>query len=364
MKFSLYSEIQHWPGKPVGRLYDEVVEQVVNADRLGFDAYAAIEHFFFPKFSVSANPFALWGLCAARTKRIRFRTLGHVLPYHNPTILASNIAAADHMLGGRYEFGALRGHGWIPLKAGVPIGETRDRYEESLDVLFTALENERFSHDGDYYKIDDSHVVPRPRGRFRVFLGGTSDRTYELAAERGWAVVVPPLLPYAALKDQLDLYRAKCAEHGTEPDIVWIHACYLDEDRDTARREAERGMKQFLAGNASPLTEGDELPPAEELEAAGYGFYAAGILEQLAETPYEEMIEGDIVWVGTPEDVIERIEAVRDVCEGLAEISITVNAGGFEHWQAIKAQEIFAARVMPHFRESAEVEAAGDPAYA
>ena len=65
---------------------------------------------------------------------------------------------------------------------------------------------------------------------------------------------MPPLLPYAALKDQLDLYRSKCAEHGTTPDIVWIHACYLDDDRDTARREAEEGMKNFLAGNASPLT--------------------------------------------------------------------------------------------------------------
>ena len=42
------------------------------------------------------------------------------------------------------------------------------------------------------------------------------------------------------------------------------------------------------------------------------------------------MIAGDIVWVGTPEDVIERIEAVRDVCEGLTEISITVNPGGFD----------------------------------
>ena len=54
------------------------------------------------------------------------------------------------------------------------------------------------------------------------------------------------------------------------------------------------------------------------------------------------MIAGDIVWVGTPEDVIERIEAVRDVCEGLTEISITVNPGGFDHWQAIKNQELFA----------------------
>jgi alkanesulfonate monooxygenase SsuD/methylene tetrahydromethanopterin reductase-like flavin-dependent oxidoreductase (luciferase family) len=361
MNFSLYSEIQHWPGKTPGRLYREVIEQVVHADRVGFDAYAAIEHFFFPKFSISANPFALWAACAERTKRIRFRTLGHVLPYHNPTVLASQIAMADILFDGRYEFGALRGHGWVPAKAGVPVTETRDRYEESLEILFTAFREERFSFDGQFYKIDDSHIVPRPERSFRVFLGGTSDRTYELAAEHGWAVVVPPLLPYAALKDQLDLYRAKCAEHGTTPDIVWIHACYLDEDRETARREAEQGMKNFLAGNASPLTSGDRLPPAEVMQEAGFGFYTAGILEQLAETPYEEMIDGDIIWVGTPSDVIERIEAVRDVCEGLTEVSITVNAGGFAHWQAIKAQEIFADKVMPHFRSSVE---AAEPAYA
>ena len=120
MRFSIYSEIQYWGGKSPKRAYDEVIEQVVHADRLGYDAYAVIEHFFYPRFSISANPFALWGECAARTKRIKFRTLGHVLPYHNPTILASQIAMAGILFDGRYEFGALRGHGWIPAKAGVP----------------------------------------------------------------------------------------------------------------------------------------------------------------------------------------------------------------------------------------------------
>jgi hypothetical protein len=65
------------------------------------------------------------------------------------------------------------------------------------------------------------------------------------------------------------------------------------------------------------------------------------------------MIEGDIVWVGTPDDVIERIEAVREKCEGLTEVAITVNPGGTEHWKAIKAQELFAAHVMPRFRATA-----------
>ena len=185
--------------------------------------------------------------------------------------------------------------------------------------------------------------------KHRVYLGGTSDRTYTLAAEHGWGVAVPPLLPYAALEKQMDLYRSSCAEHGTEPDIVWIHACHLDEDRETAHREARAWITGFIAGNASPLTEWPK-PPADALNAAGYGFYAAGIMEGLAEVPYDKLIEDDYVWVGTPADVIERIEATQKVCEGVQEIGITVNAGGAPHWMAIKNQELFASAVMPHFK--------------
>ena len=53
----------------------------------------------------------------------------------------------------------------------------------------------------------------------------------------------------------------------------------------------------------------------------------------------------------------ERIETVIDVCEGLTEISITVNPGGFDHWTAIKNQELFAQRVMPHFKAKRKAKA-------
>ena len=129
----------------------------------------------------------------------------------------------------------------------------------------------------------------------------------------------------------------------------------MDEDREVAKRDAEQAMRGFLVGNASPL---EERASDEELLAAGYGFYASGIMEKLAATPYDEMIEGDIVWVGTPQDVIERIEQTIEVCEGLSEIAITVNPGGFEHWTAIKTQEMFADLVMPHFQTSPEPAAA------
>ena len=276
----------------------------------------------------------------------------HVLPYHNPAVLASQIAQFDMLVEGRYEFGFGRGHGWIPLKGGVPVEESRDRYEEALKIVIDALDKERFSYDGKYFKIKDSHIIPRPMpGRkYRIFLGGTSDSTYELAGERGYSMVVPPLLPYEALRSQLDIYRASCAKHGNKPDIVWIHACHLDFDRETAKREAEKMMRGFLKGNASVLLENaDEMPPKEVLERSGYSFYASGIMENFSDMPYDEMIKNDIVWVGTPNDIIERIEAVQNLCAGLTEVAITVNPGGVEHWKTIKTQEMFAHHVIPHF---------------
>jgi alkanesulfonate monooxygenase SsuD/methylene tetrahydromethanopterin reductase-like flavin-dependent oxidoreductase (luciferase family) len=349
VRFSIYSEMQLWPGKSPEQLYAEVEEQIVHADRLGYDAYAVVEHFFFPKFSISPDPIALFAQVAPRTKRIRFRTMLHVLPLHNPTVLASRIAAAQILTGGRYEFGVGRGHGWGPPKAGVRLEDVRELYDESFEIFFKALENERFSHSGRFYDVHDSHLAPPApdAAGMRVFVGGTSDSTYELAGRRGWAVAVPPLLPYEALRGQLDIYRQSCAEHGHKPDIVWIHACYMDEDREVAKRDAEQAMRRFLEGNASPLA---ELGPTEDLQAAGYGFYTSGIMEQLAATPYDEMIDGDIVWVGTPEDIAARVAATIDICEGLTEIAITANPGGFAHWQAIKTQEIFADEVAPRFR--------------
>src|SRR5262249_17492204 len=68
MRFSLYSELQLHEGKTAEKLYGEVLEQIENADRLGYYAYAAIEHFFFPKFSVSTNPTALFAAAAQKTK--------------------------------------------------------------------------------------------------------------------------------------------------------------------------------------------------------------------------------------------------------------------------------------------------------
>ncbi len=355
MKFSIYSELQWWPGKEPAQVYAEVLEQIENADRLGFDTYSAIEHFFFPKFSASPDPIALFAAAAQRAPRIDFRTLVHVLPYHNPMVLASRIAFAD-VLHRR----PLRVRRRPRATAGSPgaRASTTARWSSATTSRWRSSSprsssgGEPFSYDGTFYKVHDARIVPPPTRQVPRVHGRDERQDVHPRGVEG----LGRRRPAAACRTRRCASSSTCTARSA-PSTATSRTSSGSTPATWTRIATPRcarprpGLKGFLAGNASPLVE-HERPPADELTEAGYGFYTAGILEKLAETPYDEMVAGDIVWVGTPEDVIERIEAVRDVCEGLTEISITVNPGGFDHWQAIKNQELFAHRVMPHFRSA------------
>ena len=208
MKFCIYSEIQYWPGKSPARAYEEVVEQVVHADRLGFDGYAIIEHFFFPEVLDLGEPVRALGHMRGADAR---RSLPDARP--RPAVPQPD----DAGIADRRRRHPLRGPLRVRPAPRPRLDPAQGRCADRGDATATRSRSrsssrrsseERFSYDGKFYKIDDAHVVPRPiSSRFRIFLGGTSDKTYELAAERGWGVSVPPLLPYAAMRDQLDLYR-------------------------------------------------------------------------------------------------------------------------------------------------------------
>ena len=72
-------------------------------------------------------------------------------------------------------------------------------------------------------------------------------------------------------------------------------------------------------------------------------------MEGLAEVPYEQLVEQDYVWVGTPSDIVERIEQTLERVRGRQGDRHHRQRRGAPHWMAIKNQELFAQQVMPHF---------------
>jgi len=351
MRFGIYAEIQTPPEKPHAEMIWEIFQQMEHADRAGFDVYSVIDHHFFQEFSISANPLALFTAVAQRTQRIRFRTALHTLPLENPLRLAGQIAEADILTNGRLECGLGRGHAWLYGPSNVPLEESRPRYEEAIEILIRAWTQDKFSFEGKHYKVKDVSVVPRPvqKPHPRLFTGGTSDVTYQMAGERGWGIFVPPLLPWNVLEAPLNIYKKACAASGHTPDIVYIRPVYLDDDEKLIRKEVEQALHNFLAFNASPVYSLHGEEKKAELRAKGYGFYASGALESLTQLTYEQIVEQEIGFIGTPAKVIRQIKAVQEK-GGIGELAIVSNFGGLEHWKSIKTQHLFAQRVMPAFR--------------
>jgi alkanesulfonate monooxygenase SsuD/methylene tetrahydromethanopterin reductase-like flavin-dependent oxidoreductase (luciferase family) len=353
MRFGIYCEIQTPPGKSHHDTIWEVMRQIEHADGAGFDVYSVIDHHFFQKFSISANPLAMFAAAAQRTARIRFRTALHTLPLENPMRLAGMIAETDILTNGRLEIGFGRGHAWLFGPSSVALEESRPRYNEAVDILELAFTRERFSYDGKYYKVKDVSVVPRPAQKPypKIYTGGTSDITYQTAGEKGWGIFVPPLLPWKVLEAPLNIYKSACAKHGHQPDIVYIRPVYIDDDEKQIRKEVEQALRNFLAFNASPVESIQSPEKKTELIAKGYGFYASGALESLTTLTYEQIVEQEIGFIGTPAKIIRQIENLQ-AKGGIGELAIVSNFGGLEHWKTIKTQHLFAKHVIPAFRNA------------
>src|SRR5277367_5854149 len=229
MRFGIYAEIQTAPGKAHGDMIWEIMRQIEHADEVGFDVYSTIDHHFFSKFSISANPLAMFAAAAQRTKRIRFRTALHTIPLADPLRLAGEIAEADILTNGRLECGLGRGHAWLYSMSNVPLEESRPRYDEGIEIMIRAWTEDKFSFDGKCFKFKDLTVVPKPLQKPYppLYTGGTSLATYELAGSRGWGMFLPPLLPLKVMQPSIDAYLAAAKKAGQTPNIVYIRPVYL-----------------------------------------------------------------------------------------------------------------------------------------
>ena len=354
MRFGIYAEMQTPPGKSHYEMTWEILRQIEHADAVGFDVYSVIDHHFFQKFSISANPLAMFAAAAQRTRKIRFRTALHTLPLENPLRLAGMIAEADILTNGRLECGLGRGHAWLFGPANVPLEESKPRYDEAIEILIGCWTRQPFSFHGKHYSFDNVMVAPEPLQKPHppLFTGGTSDSTYQMAGERGWGMFVPPLLPWKALEGPLNIYKKACAAHGHQPNIVYIRPVYLGDDEKQIRHEVEQALHNFLAFNASPVESLQGEAKQAELRAKGYGFYASGALESLTKLTYDEIVQQEIGFIGTPAKVVRQIENLQSK-GGIGELAIVSNFGGLEHWKSIKIQQLFATQVMPAFRGEA-----------
>jgi alkanesulfonate monooxygenase SsuD/methylene tetrahydromethanopterin reductase-like flavin-dependent oxidoreductase (luciferase family) len=161
------------------------------ADGAGFDHCWAFDHLVSLDSSGQPRPlFEGWSLVAAMavaTTQVRIGLLVGGMTYRHPALLAKIAVTADHLSGGRLEFGI--GAGWAERERsmlGIDDSHAVGRFREGLDVLELLWSGERVNYEGRYFNLRDAVVSPPPLQKPRppLWIGAGGPQMLRLTAKR------------------------------------------------------------------------------------------------------------------------------------------------------------------------------------
>src|SRR4249920_3982553 len=147
-------------------------------DRFGYDTFWMAEHHFQREgYECIPNVLMMALHLAHVTRNIKIGCGFNICPMWHPLRLAEDYATADILSGGRITFGVGRGYHTREVETfGSPLidqAANRELFEESVDIIFKAFNNDSFSHKGKNYTLPpqvpyrgydltELTLVPRP----------------------------------------------------------------------------------------------------------------------------------------------------------------------------------------------------------
>ena len=152
---------------PDEQMYQGEVRLAELADRLGFDSLWAVEHHF-DDYAMCPDNVVFLAYVAGRTQHVRLGTGAVILPWNDPLRVAEKMIMLDILSGGRAIFGMGRGLSRIEYAPfGIPMDESRARFDEAAAMITKALETGYIEGDGTYYRQPRTQLRPGPRASFR-----------------------------------------------------------------------------------------------------------------------------------------------------------------------------------------------------
>src|SRR5438093_3107876 len=157
MRFGIFYEHQlprPWDGGEEEQLFQDALDQIELADRLGIDSVWEVEHHFLEEYSHSSASEVFLAAASQRTERIRLGFGIVAIPpgYQHPARVAEKVSMLDLVSGGRVEFGTGETSSGAELGGfGVDRESKRAQWDESLDVVTRMFVEEPFAgYDGRF----------------------------------------------------------------------------------------------------------------------------------------------------------------------------------------------------------------------
>lgn len=310
-------------GAPRDRLYREMLNICSWADEQGFDVVRLSEHHASEDGYLPA-PLILAAAVAARTKSLRLSIAALILPFHDPLVVAEQVAVLDWISNGRVDLTLAAGY--VPAELSMFNIDPKQRaklLEAKIAVLKNAWTGEYFDYEGRSVRVRPTPVQkPHPP----LWLGGST--------------------PAAAR-------RAARIANGFDTHLPDLYEIYCEEARKLGATPApwRKSGPTFLHVTRDPDADWKRIAPHALHETNAYGEWAS---QTGLDSSYKKMSDADELRasggyaVMTPEQCIELADSLQP--DGLMIFHPLV--GGLDpdfSWQSLK---LFASEVLPHLRKS------------
>jgi alkanesulfonate monooxygenase SsuD/methylene tetrahydromethanopterin reductase-like flavin-dependent oxidoreductase (luciferase family) len=289
--------------------WDELSAAGRRVDELGYDHLWAWDHLyaiFGDPYQPILEGYSLLAAWSQLTARARLGLLVGANTFRNPGLVAKMVTTLDHLSRGRAILGM--GGAWFRLEHtahglefGSGHGERLTWMDESVSAMRQLLDGESVtSKTGGRYRFDDLRLLPRPvQAHLPIMIGGSGERKTLRTVAR-YADMWNAMGEVDVLRHKVEVLHRHCADVG----------------RDPAEIEMTVGCK--------PIIRDTEADARQVWEA------------QMAHnrTPMADVIDDNTFWVGTPEQVAEKMIARRALGFGtfIAELAAPFDDETITRW--------------------------------
>ncbi len=354
MKFGIFYELQlpkPWGPNDELNLYQNALNQVELADKLGYDYAWEVEHHFLDEYSHSPQPEVFLAAASQRTKRIR---MGHgiiQITTNHPARVAEKVACLDLVSNGRVEFGMGESGSVQELAPfGVDMAQKREVWEEAVRCIIPMMTKEGTSFDGKYFKFPLRNVTPKPvqKPHPPLWVACSQLETIEMAGRRGMGALGFQFLTADMAHAWVHAYynsfvkrQEKLADYQTNCNIAMVSYFMCAETDEEARKRAE-GITffQFALAFYSGSRNRERAAPGTVSMWEEYLKWKKANPEA-----QERALRGGLI--GSPETIRNKLKKFET--SKVDSIILLNQAGKNKHEHICELLELFAKEVMPEF---------------
>jgi alkanesulfonate monooxygenase SsuD/methylene tetrahydromethanopterin reductase-like flavin-dependent oxidoreductase (luciferase family) len=359
---------RRFPNEHLATVFDKTAAMAQLMDRVGYNAFWMAEHHFQHEgYECIPNVLMAAVRLAHLTKQIQIGCGFNITPMWHPLRLVEDYATADILTGGRVIFGVGRGYHTREVETfGSPLLDqpaNRELFEEQVDIIFKAFNEESFSHRGKYmlppevpyrgYTLKELTVVPRPLRRpvecWQPIQGGTA-RAMDFMAKHGIKGLIGGGSAEGGAMHRVVLGWQEAHERRGIHLEMGERLCfgfhfYLAKNREQGIREAakyyEENMKMFGELRLVRALTDEQIEIMRDPKRA-----------PTAKLPrIEDAIANGGFLCGSPEQVIEHLKSLERRYPGLDRVSVSLSVG-VPKAVCLEQLEWFATEVMPAFERA------------